>query len=148
MVSTFITKISTVTRHVLHGEPKFELSENHGSLTSKCQLHMSTSLDSAQAKTSSMQRVIINARLLIPGRRAMRTKARQCFNHGSHVGCEGKTVKVLTVSSRSLREHGGNGATPALDSSKEKEKCHRGRIVRELDSNRRDFEKTCMWKSG
>ena len=59
MVSTFITKISTVTIHVLHGEPKFELSENHGSLTSKCQLHMSTSLDSAQAKTSSMQRVVI-----------------------------------------------------------------------------------------
>ena len=26
----------------------------------------------------------------------------------------GKTAKVLTVSSRSLREHGGNGATPAL----------------------------------
>ena len=74
MVSTFITQITTVTIHVLHGEPKFSLSENHGSLTRECQL----------ANTSSMQRIVTNARLLIPGHRAMRTKERQCFNHGSH----------------------------------------------------------------
>ena len=48
MVSTFITKITTVTIHMLHGEPKFALSENHGSLTRECQLHMCTSLDRAQ----------------------------------------------------------------------------------------------------
>ena len=54
---------------------------------------------------------------------------------------EGKTAKVLTVSSRSLREHGGNGATPALESPREKEKCLSGPIVRKLDPNRRDLEK-------
>ena len=83
MVSTFITQISTVTIHVLHGEPKFASSENHGSLTCESQLHLCTSLDRAQTKTSNMQRMIRNARLLIPGHRAMRTKERQCFNHGS-----------------------------------------------------------------
>ena len=46
---------------------------------------MLTSLDRAQAK-SSMQRIIIIARLLILGYRAMRTKERPCFNHGSHFG--------------------------------------------------------------
>ena len=59
------------------------------------------------------------------------------YNH------EGKTVKVWTVSSRSLREHGGNGAAPALESPREKEKCLRGSIVRKLDPNQRDIEKTC-----
>ena len=87
MVSTFITKITAVPIHVLHGEPKFTLSENHGSLTCMCKLHMRTSLDRAQAKNSSMRRIVINARLLIPGHTAMRTKERQCFNHGSHSGC-------------------------------------------------------------
>ena len=33
MASTFITHISTVTIHVLHGEPKFVLSAYHGPLT-------------------------------------------------------------------------------------------------------------------
>ena len=87
MVSTFITQISTVTIHLLHGEPKFALSENHGSLTSECQLHKCTSLDRAQAKTSSMQRIIMNASTAHPSHRAMRAKERQCFNHGSHFGC-------------------------------------------------------------
>ena len=45
------------------------------------------------------------------------------YNH------EGKTAKVLTVSSRGLREHGGNGATPALESPREEEKCLRWSIV-------------------
>ena len=76
MVSTFITKITTVTTHVLHGEPKFALSERHGSLTRECQLHMCTGLDRAQTKTSSIQRIVINARLPIPGHRAMRTRKR------------------------------------------------------------------------
>ena len=44
------------------------------------------------------------------------------YNH------EGKTAKALTVSSRNLREHGGNGATPALDSSKEKGSVTEGRL--------------------
>ena len=74
MVSTFITQISTVTVHVLHGEPKFALSENHGPLRWACQRHMRTSLDRAQANTSSMQRIITNTRLLIPDHWAMRTK--------------------------------------------------------------------------
>ena len=43
---------SSVTVHVLHGEPKFVLSEYHGPLTCERQLYMRTSLD------------------------------RQCFNHG------------------------------------------------------------------
>ena len=50
-VSTFITQISSVTVHVLHGEPKFVLSAYHGPLTSECQLHMCTSLDRSQANT-------------------------------------------------------------------------------------------------
>ena len=54
----------------------------------------------------------------------------------------------MPASRVSLREHGGTGATPALDSRKEKEKCLRGSIVCKLEHNRRDIEKTCMWKSG
>ena len=37
----------------------------------------------------------------------MSSQSRRCKH-------EGKTATVLTVSSRSLRKHGGNGATPAL----------------------------------
>ena len=87
MISTFITKITTVDMHVLHGETKFALSENHGPLTCECQLQMRTGLDRAQENTSSVQSITINTRLLIPGHKAMRTKERQCFNHGSHFGC-------------------------------------------------------------
>ena len=72
MVSTFRTQISTMTVHVLHGEPRFALNEYHGLLTSECQLHMCTSLDRAQANTTSMLRIIKNTRLLIPGHRTMR----------------------------------------------------------------------------
>ena len=67
MVSTFITQITTVTVHVLHGEPKFALSENHGPLTCECQLHMRTSLDRAQANTSSMLRIILKKTTAHPG---------------------------------------------------------------------------------
>ena len=108
MVSTFITQISTVTVHVLYGEPKFALSENHGPLTRECQLHMRTSLDRAQANTSSMQRIKINARLLTPGHWTMRTKERQCFNHGSHFGC---VVGVCSGTRESGMSLGGDDGT-------------------------------------
>ena len=84
MASTFITQISTVTAHALHGESKFALSENHGSLTRECQLNMCTSLDGAQANTSSVLRIKLDTRLLITGYWKMRSKKRQCFDHGSH----------------------------------------------------------------
>ena len=58
MVSTFITQISTVTVHVLHGEPNPVLGSKHGSLTCERQLHMWTTMDRAQANTSSMLRII------------------------------------------------------------------------------------------
>ena len=45
-------------------------------------------------------------------------------------------------------EHGGNGATAALDSPWENEKRLRGSIVCKLDPNWRDIERTCLWKSG
>ena len=77
MVSTFIAQISTVTVHVLHGESKFALSENHGSLTRECQLNMCTSLDRAQANTSSVLRIKLDTRLLITGCWTMRSKKRQ-----------------------------------------------------------------------
>ena len=84
MISTFITQISTVTVHVLHGETKPVLSADHGLLTYERQLHMCASLDRAQTNSSSVFRVTIDTRLLIPGHRTMKTKKRQCFNHGSH----------------------------------------------------------------
>ena len=40
------------------GDSKFALSENHGSLTRECQLHMCASLDRAQAHSSNVFRII------------------------------------------------------------------------------------------
>ena len=74
MVSTFITQISTMTVHVLHGEPNFVLSAYHGPLTSECQLHMCTSLDRPQANTSCMLGILINTRVLLASRWTMWTK--------------------------------------------------------------------------
>ena len=51
-----------------------------------------------------------------------------CLHHREGTTTREKTVKVLTVSSRSLREHGGNGVTPALESPKEEENVSEGRL--------------------
>ena len=84
MVSTFINQISTVTVHVLHGESKFVLSAYHGPLTCECQLHTCTSMDRAQANSSSMLGIIEDTRLLVTSHWTMWTKKRRRFNHGSH----------------------------------------------------------------
>ena len=106
MVSTFITQIPSVTVHVLHGEPQPVLDTDHGPLTCERQLHMCAGLDRAQAHSSSLFRILKNTRLLISGHWTMRTKERQCFNHGSHfssvVGVssgtrEGRTSSVVTT---------------------------------------------------
>ena len=60
MIGAFIAQISTMTVHVLHGEPKPTLCMDQRLLTSKRQLHMSASLDSTQTNTSSMHRIVIN----------------------------------------------------------------------------------------
>ena len=44
------------------------------------------------------------------------------YNH------KGKTAKVLTVSSRVLRERSGNGATPALESPRKRKSVSQGRL--------------------
>ena len=70
---------STVTIHVFHGEPKFALGENHGPLTCESQLHIRTSLDRAQANSSSVFRIMVNTRIRITGNLATRTEEGECI---------------------------------------------------------------------
>ena len=84
VVSTFITQISIVTVHVLHGESKPVLGAQHGPLTCECQLHVCTSLDRAQANTSSVLRIKKDTCLLITDNLARMSEERQCPNHSSH----------------------------------------------------------------
>ena len=51
---------------------------------------------------------------------------------------------VLTVSSRSLRQHGGNGATPPLLSPEKEKSVSERPTARILDSNRRHLEKAYL----
>ena len=60
---------------------------------------------------------------------------------------EGKTSKVVTVSPRNLRKPGGNGATPALDDTKQGIAHREEQSVCEADPNRRDLEITLIWKN-
>ena len=69
---------------------------------------MCAGLDRAQTNPSSVFRIIINARLLIPGHRAMRTKERQCFNHGSHFS---SVVGVCSGTRESEISLGGDDGT-------------------------------------
>ena len=54
MVSTFITQISTVTVHVLHGELLPVLSADHRLLTCERQLHTCAGLDRAQTPAACL----------------------------------------------------------------------------------------------
>ena len=60
MIGAFVTQVSTMTIHVLHGKSQSVLNMNHRLLTCKCKLHMSTSLDCAQTNASSMHGIIKN----------------------------------------------------------------------------------------
>ena len=54
MIGAFVTQISTMTVHVLHGKSQSVLNTNHRLLTSKRQLYMCAGLKRAQTNTSSM----------------------------------------------------------------------------------------------
>ena len=60
MIGPFVTQISTMTVHVLHGKTQSVLNTNHRLVTSKSQLHVSAGLDRAQTNTSSMHGIIKN----------------------------------------------------------------------------------------
>ena len=76
---------------------------------------MCTSLDCAQTKNSSMQRTVINTRLLITGYWTLGTKKKQCFNHGCHF-CS--VVGVCSGTRESGMSLGGNDGTKHdIDSS-------------------------------
>ena len=53
MIGPFVTQISTMTVHVLHGKTQSVLNTNHRLLTSKRQLHVSAGLDRAQTNTAA-----------------------------------------------------------------------------------------------
>ena len=84
MIGAFVTQIATMTAHVFHGKSQSVLNTNHRLLTCERQLHMCACLDRAQTNTGSVHGIIKNTRLFVSSHRAMRTKKRQSFNHGSH----------------------------------------------------------------
>ena len=60
MIGAFVTQISTVTVHVLHGKTQSVVNTNYRLLTCERQLHMFAGLDRAQTNSSSMHGIIKN----------------------------------------------------------------------------------------
>ena len=83
MVTTFITQMSTVTVHVLHGEPSC-VGRNSRTVDMRAPVAHVYVLYRAQANSSSVLGITINTRVRITDYRTMWTKRGYRSNHGSH----------------------------------------------------------------